>query len=673
MRHFIQRFRGLALGATGIVAILLFPEVVMAQAGGTNDALKNFAEIASTLVQFISGAAMMMMQFFPPLWGSELITGVQVTEMLRPMWIYIRNVTNIAFVGMLLFVALINLVTMGKGINEWNIKSKLPKIILGLVAINFSMLMVRVAVDMVHVGTVALLSIADPVIDARGIDNVADYYSRKIDTETFEPCDSGANCKTVRNIVNLTFCTSEEACLFKIKEISALQADAALMGNPERRNIMLAFGTFFMKLESLPLLSADTGGLLDVLNSALFSLVFGLAYLLALLAMMIVLIIRVVMMWLFTIFSPVIVMVLVMGIPLPFLTTNFRQYLLLPLKAAGALAFGFVMISQLELMTIPNEFYVSVIEPGPSLRALWGPDEFGGWRMLWKILTVVLFWKVVFDFALKDIEGASGIVNGIKGFGEKAGSFALTTVADQVPIGVPGTSSQGTTLASLFGPGSINNRIAQATQTMRTTDGAQGPIASFRGQGEALAGRAKANEVFGSGARDLPALRSEIEAQRLSTRELTAAMQDDAIRRNVLTTATGLGYRGGQTGSAEDIRQIVAFLDDQPGVEFTDTGRDGARGDEDGDAAPAVTVGRVEGDTNRFNVNIEGAEAPIDVNGADAAARTNMLATELASMDGMTNDRVQAIARAIAAENPDYLGDPDAAENALLSAYLGAR
>ncbi|MEM9261923.1 MAG: hypothetical protein AAGA62_19940, partial [Bacteroidota bacterium] len=70
---------------------------------------------------------------------------------LTQMWIYVRNIMNIAFVGMILVVAAVNLVTAGQSSN-WSIKAKLGPIILGLVAINFSMLAIRVLVDAVNVG-----------------------------------------------------------------------------------------------------------------------------------------------------------------------------------------------------------------------------------------------------------------------------------------------------------------------------------------------------------------------------------------------------------------------------------------------------------------------------------------------------------------------------------------
>jgi len=80
MKNLLKRFSLYAVGATLGLGLLLMPEIAFAVGtGGTNDALKNFSEIASTLVHVISASAMLMMQFFPPLWGIELITGYQVT------------------------------------------------------------------------------------------------------------------------------------------------------------------------------------------------------------------------------------------------------------------------------------------------------------------------------------------------------------------------------------------------------------------------------------------------------------------------------------------------------------------------------------------------------------------------------------------------------------------
>ena len=622
MRQLIKRFTVYTLSTTAVLSILFFPELVFAQAAGSNDALKNFSEIAATLVHVITGAAMLMIQFFPPLWGSELITGDQVTGMLRPMWIYIRNLTNIAFVGMLLFLAFSNLLTAGKGVKDWNIKSKLGPVILGLVAINFSMLAIRVAVDLIHVGTVALLSIADPVIEARGINNVADYYGRSVDTETFEDCTDGggANFKNIRELVNNTFCASTDACLFSIKEIGTIQAQAESMNNPEKKNIMLAFATFFMKLESLPLLSAETGGLLDVLDSAIFSLVFGLAYLLALAAMMVVLLVRVVMMWVFIIFSPILVTGWVLGINMGEFSSQFTKYLLVPIKAAAALAFGFVMIAQLQLMTIPSEFFVSVIEPGASLKSLWGPDEFGGWRMLWSILTVVLFWKVVFDFALTGMPGAAAI----KSFGEKAGSAALSFGADQVPIGIPGAEGKSMTLASLLPGGGLNPNQFLQTYSNRARSEA-GSDTSFN----SLVGASESSQATVD---EFRPIRDGVAAgNALSTRQQTKFLDDfEATNRTgqqEMLRVMNLAFRqkGIREINADNITnrgQLQAAIDergeDARNVFQTTAPR---TGDTDNRTAPEVTV---ETGATNMTVTIGDTQIPLP-NGEDKSGVINTL------------------------------------------------
>lgn len=557
MRQFFKRFSLPSLSSVCLLGLLLLPEMAWAQVGGQNDALKNFSEIAATLVHVITAAAMLLIQFFPPLWGSELITGDQVTEMLRPMWIYIRNLTNIAFVGIMLFLAFTNLITSGKGIKDWNVKSKLGRVILGLVAINFSMLAVRVLVDVVHVGTMALLSIADPVIEANGITNVADYYSRSVDTETFQPCGpsapgggaAGPNCKTIREIINNTFCPdggSGNACLFKIREMGEISAQAALMNNPEQKNIMLAFGSFFMKLESLPLLSADTGGLLDVLDSAIFSLVFAIAYVLALAAMMVVLLVRVVMMWVFIIFSPLLVTGWVLGINgLDKISDEFKKYLIVPVKAAGALAFGFVMISQLQLMTIPSEFFVSVIEPGASLKSLWGPTEFGGWRMLWQILTVVLFWKVVFDFALTGMPGAQAI----KGFGESLGKVGLSA-AGEIPL--PGVGGAGSTtsindMLNIVRPSTLNSFAAD----MRNTPGG-GIEALIKSLTRALGGQRVKDQLGGNENKTQAQIRNILRDSNVTSDQL---LRDIQLQNKIFATLTrGERDRLGAT-SVEDFQR----------------------------------------------------------------------------------------------------------------------
>jgi len=85
-----------------------------------------------------------------------------------------------------------------------------------------------------------------------------------------------------------------------------------------------------------------------------------------------------------------------------------------------------------------------------------------------------------------------------------------------------------------------------------------------------------------------------------------------------------------------------------------------------------VTVNR-DGDTNNFSISVDEAATPIKVAGAEAADRQTALATELAGINSMTVARVREIARTIASQDSEYLGNAATAEAALESAFNNAR
>ncbi len=137
--------------------------VYAAGAFGDSDALKGLAEIASVVINIFTFLALVVMNFFSDLIGTDFITGDQAMNAIKPMWIIVRNLVNVMFVVMLVFLAFSNLFSSiaGEGGGNWTIKDKLPKIIISLVAINFSLLGFRLIIDAIHVGTVAILGIAD--------------------------------------------------------------------------------------------------------------------------------------------------------------------------------------------------------------------------------------------------------------------------------------------------------------------------------------------------------------------------------------------------------------------------------------------------------------------------------------------------------------------------------
>jgi len=178
MKKFISRFRGY-LPVILFIGLLLIPALGFAQdadASQGSTALKGLAAISGVIIEVLTFLALLMLNFFGDLLGTEMITGEEAMRNIVPMWRWIRDLTNILFVGVLLFLAFSNLFSSfgvgGEGGN-WTIKEKLPKLIIAIIAINFSLLGFRVAIDAVNVGTVAIFGIADTKLepDINGLNN----------------------------------------------------------------------------------------------------------------------------------------------------------------------------------------------------------------------------------------------------------------------------------------------------------------------------------------------------------------------------------------------------------------------------------------------------------------------------------------------------------------------
>lgn len=166
MKKLFIRFRAY-LPVIFVIGLLLLPNIGFAQETPLDpgsDTLEGLADVLGLIISVLTFLALLMINFFGELLGTSMITGPEPMAAIQPMWMWVRNLTNILFVGVLLFLAFSNLFSSlgvgGEGGN-WTIKEKLPKLIIAIVAINFSLLGFKVVIDAINVGTVAILGIAD--------------------------------------------------------------------------------------------------------------------------------------------------------------------------------------------------------------------------------------------------------------------------------------------------------------------------------------------------------------------------------------------------------------------------------------------------------------------------------------------------------------------------------
>jgi len=504
-KFFQPNWRPLWLFGVAIVVSIFAPEVSAQGIPGlgefslssnfddSNDTLKSVAEISALAIQIFTFISLFILSLVGDLVGTEFITSPEAMATLRPMWIFVRNLTNIGFVLMLVYLAFSNLFASFAGGNApsslWTVKDKLPKIILAVVAVNFSLLGFRLIIDAVNVGSTAIFGIADVQLEAQSATSVnevlrnrtwniiatplnyqhvdqggkyqlapddltkkprelcEDDFKRYVtDPETekdtifylkrFEKWDEYDNkvlaCTSFFSTINDLFCstgsTTDNGCFFRIRD-DLTENNLISSGDNTAQNLFMSFGVVFMKLERLPSLAADVNSILQVIDNTLFSLILAAAYVVVLLAFFVVLILRVVTLWLGLVFSPVLVAGAIMGFGGgggPDIGSKIKTMLIVPIKVAAAFAISFVMLSgMIEFRPNGNE---GLLEFGAALSNL-AIDEYA---LLWQILTIVVFWQAA-KWALKDTD-ADTVVNGILGGAEKIGGYLArsSTVEAQI-------------------------------------------------------------------------------------------------------------------------------------------------------------------------------------------------------------------------------------------------
>lgn len=94
---------------------------------------------------------------------NDLLFGNGMEEKLRDVWIPIRNLVNILFVVVLVGLALYNVLGLGDDSGNTSIKAMLPKLIIGIIAVNFSFVAIKVFLDGINALTVSIFALPGQV------------------------------------------------------------------------------------------------------------------------------------------------------------------------------------------------------------------------------------------------------------------------------------------------------------------------------------------------------------------------------------------------------------------------------------------------------------------------------------------------------------------------------
>lgn len=99
---------------------------------------------------------------------NSLLFGSGMEARLREIWIPIRNIVNMLFVIVLVGIALYNVLGIGDENGNYSIKAILPKIVVGIIAVNFSFVGIKVFLDAINVLTVSVFSLPSQIDEGLG-------------------------------------------------------------------------------------------------------------------------------------------------------------------------------------------------------------------------------------------------------------------------------------------------------------------------------------------------------------------------------------------------------------------------------------------------------------------------------------------------------------------------
>ncbi|MDD3861334.1 MAG: hypothetical protein PHP74_00345 [Candidatus Gracilibacteria bacterium] len=416
---------------------------------------------------------------------NSLLFGGGMGEQMRNIWVPIRNIVNIFFVIALVGIALYNILGIGEDGGNTAIKTALPKIIVGIIAVNFSFLGIKVALDAVNIITTAIFALPNEVGQSQIFDETADSkkiqesicfslaevkpeeggkmsdnklndrartaaYKRIAQKYGVDLKDQTANVENFNGIVDAgnKYIDDEKAKEQFKKDIKdykpicagkGLSADGtAYFDKFKSSNAAMAMATNMGNMTFIPTVSLasikSVDGLGQIAVNVLFGLVMYILFAASFVALLIVLMARLVVMWLSIVMSPL----LIVAMAIPALKENlgaigkiseqFVKHLIAPIPIAMSLSIGWIMLKVLKEQQLSN-----ILAEGTDLT-LGIPVV--GMSTLQELIVAIGCAAVVWLGVFTSAEGtvAAGMTNWIKDKLAVGGKFLATAPFKYLPI-----------------------------------------------------------------------------------------------------------------------------------------------------------------------------------------------------------------------------------------------
>jgi len=404
--------------------------------------LAQLQQLIGVLLSMLSILIWPLLSMIGALMGNDLIFGPQVEDRLLLIWGQVRNFINLAFVLVLVGLAIYNVAGIGEESN-YTLKKILPRFLIALIVVNFTFFGAKVILSSVNVLTTAVFALPNNVegslsslnpsgIASKMCPTVAELYPENgfcIDQSTFTPQAeqffsrfSGDN---IAYVMALNY-----AQIGEILQVSEL-------------------------VRQVPTVQSVTINLL-------ISLLMYFVYTIAFVVMFIVLVVRVVVLWFVIALSPILALQIVFPEGAKSLIGEFDikdifiKHAFAPAIIGMGLVIGHMLLDAYSQNTAPS--LGSSLALGADFGNAFSVGSDGIQQILIGIAAAAVIWKVSFTAA--DGTVAKGITDSIKGWVERtAGSVAkIPTYLPIVPV--PNSIGDGSGKAALAGfPALIENKL----------------------------------------------------------------------------------------------------------------------------------------------------------------------------------------------------------------------
>ncbi len=583
-----------ALGST-LIPDLAQAATEAAASDTGEDVVQVIAELLSVVMQFLNALLWPVLIVIGDLMDTDLILGPGMEERLKGIWIPVRDLVNIGFVLVLLVVAFYNVLGIGGGEGDLALKTALPKIVLGLVVVNFTFIAGKVVLDLTNVATTAVFALPElAATDATPYDfsavktefQVKVCYKQLNEDGSHDSWDADVDAEKDVPIYTRLFCDKDEET-GTYDELDGLLA-AKYFTDMNSNNIGLIMAVNMGGLSNLSILKADAIDSFEELTvSFLFSVMMYLVFATSYVVLGIVLITRLVVLWIALALSPLAVLTYVVPQIKEWtggggdFAQKILKHLMAPVIIGATMSLGYIMIAAWSGLAgnaalagggfqadqvISTEFLISGIDSLP--------------QFIIAIASIVIVWTGVFAAASDTY--ASFATDAIKGFGERIRDAAVKapTLLPTVPIGVKNGEDQFTSIAALrgladqglrnieYGTGvdtemqnlANANPIAKMLMGDRGARGTMDPVTNARTIEDSLAKRDGNGNMLSS---DLSAVAKAL-YNTIDAKSSLQGSEKEALLKEVRELQTG--YDNGSQRSFEPLKAILNRKGEELGI-----------------------------------------------------------------------------------------------------------